>query len=956
MRFHAPRRHLLALGFFLFGASPALAFSNNNVRVDTFDWTHVQTEHFDIYYDKKTERLAPRMAHYLEGAWKDVGDKLDFYVPGRTPFFFYSNHNQFEQSTIVPIGEGTGGVTEAFKNRFLIFNDGSEEWLRHVIYHEFGHVVEFHVLYGGFWKSIRLLKSPFYPLWLMEGISEYVSGDVDLAESEMVIRDAVANKELPSLAELHGFSHLKPNQVTLGYKTGEAAMCFLADEYGEKKVGELLTAMKDHFDVASALNVTIGGDLTRFDFRFHEWVGEKYAAELAWRKPPTHYGPALTSGDGLPQFNESPVFSADGKFMYFFSDRDGPAQLYEKNLEEGTNRPLIGLRWRTFENLHTRGRALSISKDGRYLAFAGEKKQRDYLYVFDLKKKRLKRIRLPFDEIRSPLFSPVDDTLVCVGMEDGFNDLYLVARTGKVIRRLTDSPQDERDPIFTLDGRHILYSGEVMNEDKTAPIGRDLFRLSVDTSRVDRLTALSGAETEPLPLPDGSLVFVRDEDDAGSYGADLYLIRNGTEPARRLTESIGGAFTPTYNPVDGFLYYVGFYSGEKHVYRSSITVESRSEAVIAMEERDPADWQNRTVGASATSVTFVMDQWSDCSQSSLFVKAAAPYRFRASTDLFLPFFYYSSLDGLVLADLWQFSDYLGFHNLQQQMQYSSANDFIDLAVFYTYARFRPAFSVGYQATQFYRDFEQDRQRRETEVIGLMTYPLSRVNSVLLGIGSTDREDFFFDESEEDNRFIDRFWTAGYSYDTVLGRYLVPTRGRRMRLLYQEGRSAFGGEQEYRSGIFEATQYVPLRRESTIAMRGLYGRSVGEDSQVFRLGGVDRVRGLSRGSLENKKSNVVLANTELRLRIKYLDWRTKFLFPDFFFKAAYLLLFDDVGYGWDNRAERDRFKPREANNTFGVGITWPTFLLQTFQLHLTVQWAKSTTKGNDIWFVTVGPSF
>jgi len=32
------------------------------------------TEHFDIYYDEKAENFLPRMAHYLEGAWQDVGD------------------------------------------------------------------------------------------------------------------------------------------------------------------------------------------------------------------------------------------------------------------------------------------------------------------------------------------------------------------------------------------------------------------------------------------------------------------------------------------------------------------------------------------------------------------------------------------------------------------------------------------------------------------------------------------------------------------------------------------------------------------------------------------------------------------------------------------------------------------------------------------------------------------
>src|SRR5687767_6997170 len=112
------RKLLLFLHFPLFFSALGHAVENN-VRRDRFKWMTVSTPHFDIYYDQSTANLAPRMAHYLESAWHDVGKQFNFYVPERTPFFFYSNHNEFEQTNVVSIGEGTGGVTEAFKNRFL---------------------------------------------------------------------------------------------------------------------------------------------------------------------------------------------------------------------------------------------------------------------------------------------------------------------------------------------------------------------------------------------------------------------------------------------------------------------------------------------------------------------------------------------------------------------------------------------------------------------------------------------------------------------------------------------------------------------------------------------------------------------------------------------------------------------------------------------------------------------
>jgi outer membrane protein assembly factor BamA len=198
--------------------------------------------------------------------------------------------------------------------------------------------------------------------------------------------------------------------------------------------------------------------------------------------------------------------------------------------------------------------------------------------------------------------------------------------------------------------------------------------------------------------------------------------------------------------------------------------------------------------------------------------------------------------------------------------------------------------------------------------------------------------------------------AGLTYDTIQGRYLEATQGQSVHLFYQESRPLLGGDRQYRSGGIQGVNYTRLPRESTLASRLFYGRSVGADSQVFRLGGFDRIRGLSQENLSNKKTNVLLGGLEMRYRLAYLNARTKFLFPDFFFKAAYLLMFDDIGYGWDNSTERDGLSLGHANNSAGMGIMWPTFIMQTFRLDFSIQWAHVTNTGANVWYISVGPSF
>jgi hypothetical protein len=189
--------------------------AQNKVILKPPKWQIAQTRHFDVYYYPGAERILPQATANLEKAYDEISKLLGIELPYRAPFFLFLNHNDFEQNNVVDVGEGTGGVTEAFKGRFLVFNDGSRAWMEHVIAHELVHVFQFHVLYDGFWRSVRLLKSVLYPLWFMEGLAEHASGAVDQVQEDLYLRDAVTSGTLLPITQLHGFNHVKPHQVTL---------------------------------------------------------------------------------------------------------------------------------------------------------------------------------------------------------------------------------------------------------------------------------------------------------------------------------------------------------------------------------------------------------------------------------------------------------------------------------------------------------------------------------------------------------------------------------------------------------------------------------------------------------------------------------------------------------------------------------------------------------------------
>ncbi|MHB9155186.1 MAG: peptidase MA family metallohydrolase, partial [Endomicrobiales bacterium] len=305
------------LAFLLAGAAlfpPSLfALSQNKVTTKDRDWKVSSTRRFDVYhYGAEGERLFPFAARYLEQAYDRAAAALPAAPKERFSFFLYNEHNDFEETNITPVGEGTGGVTEAFKERVLAGHTGSQRFLEYVIAHEVVHEVEYEYLFSGFWRSARLLKFIVYPHWLMEGLAEYVSGDLDRTTREMYVRDAATSGSLLPLEHLNCFTHLLPCQVPLAYKESEALIRYIADEYGAGKLPLLLASYRERYYPDSVLRDVLGTGFFTLDRKFREYLEDTYAQRSRGLEEPAAYGERLTVPGAFPRFHESAVFSPGG--------------------------------------------------------------------------------------------------------------------------------------------------------------------------------------------------------------------------------------------------------------------------------------------------------------------------------------------------------------------------------------------------------------------------------------------------------------------------------------------------------------------------------------------------------------------------------------------------------------------------------------------------------------------
>ncbi|OGR57068.1 MAG: hypothetical protein A3I11_06805 [Elusimicrobia bacterium RIFCSPLOWO2_02_FULL_39_32] len=957
---------LIPFFFFLLFIQSSHSASQNKLIAKKFKWRILKTAHFDLYHYQGADLLLPFVAEHLEHAYEEVTERLNIPVKGRLPFFFFLNHNDFEQNNIVDVGEGTGGVTEAFKNRFLIFNDGTQRWLEHVIKHEFTHEVQFYVLYSGFWKSAKLLKSVLYPLWFMEGMAEYASGEIDDPQKEMLLRDAVTSHTLLPLTMLHGFSHLKPNQITLAYKTGNAALDFIAQEYGAEKVGLLLENIAEKFDINNALQELLGLNIFELNEKFKESLEEKYEEESSQLKEPAHYAKKLTASDQIyPIFNTHPVFMPGGKEFIYLSDRSGVTELFIHDLLLNRSLPLnIQARFsKEIENIKRTGSALSISPDGATVLFAGETRQKDFLYFYDLKRDRLKKIKFPLESVTSPQFSPDGTKIIFIGMKQGISDIYIAYKNGKGLEQLTHTLEDENDLRFFPDGKSILFSRENISrtdigfwnasqssqhikvqENRNDPkhlYERDLWSYSLETGKESKLLELAGNETQPFISSLGdSILFINDG--ANIYNLYALLLKEGK--VLKLTEIIGGNFNPAISPERQEMLFVSYREGEHQIYRAELKT-------LFSQAREVKDFKLNS------SQAFNKEK---PEKSPISFHAKEDYVFKASTDFFFPILFYSSTDGLFLSAYWRASEMLGNHQMQTSFSYASRLDFLNYQILYSYLRFRPQIFFGFAGDTEENVLLTTREvrREDAQFVGV-EYPLNRFEKLAARFLTTQRRVQFTDDSLGSLRSIGRenVFSLTYFKDVTQGRYLETSAGHRIIVTGEESNDQWRSQVDYRNIFVTLHQFAPLPKESALAFRAFGASSFGRDKQLFRVGGDDLLRGYGRFDLDSVGNRFLISNLEWRFPIFFdLNYHIWFLFPDFLFKNVYGSIFTDNGIVWSSRDQLLAYKIEDLRNSFGLGLRFQAFVLQTFPVVLQLDWARRTSDGEQVFYFTLGPHF
>ncbi|MBZ2162560.1 S9 family peptidase [Alteromonas stellipolaris] len=316
---------------------------------------------------------------------------------------------------------------------------------------------------------------------------------------------------------------LSKSALTLVISTLLTTHSVLADESASNTL-----SLKDVFNLEYAANpvVTPDGKHVVYERRSMDIMTDSMRRNL-WTI-------ALDGSAHLPILSDSknhfnPVFSPDGAKMAYLSSKEGKVQVYLKDLASNSTTRVT--------DVAMRPSGMSFSPDGKYLAFAMfTPTKAKPLFNLDFKPKGAKWAETP---------QYIDQTNFQrdgMGMKrPGNMQIYVVPTIGGTPRQITSGEHDHAGTIAWSDnGQQIIISANTSDEADFDMLNSDLFSIDVKTSKVTRLTDMSGPERSPHLSPNGNkIAFVGNEDNGKSNQlSHLYVMNSDGTGIKNLTSEL----------------------------------------------------------------------------------------------------------------------------------------------------------------------------------------------------------------------------------------------------------------------------------------------------------------------------------------------------------------------------------------------------------------------------------
>ena len=874
------------------------SFGQNKIQYRDFDWSFIQTPHFDIYFYGGEQDLAEFTADISEEAYEQISIHLRWDLKRRVSIMVYNSHNEFQQTNVVApyMSEGIGGVTELFKNRVVFPFEGNYEQFRHVIHHELVHAFINDMVYGGTMQNRVTSRTRIQvPLWANEGLAEFLSSNWD-TKADMVLRDIAVHERMPTVNELNYF---------MAYKGGQSLWRFIASKYGREKIGDVFRSMKRTQNAERGFEQALGMKYNELTAQWHKYLKKEYWPDIANRDPIEDISEKLTDHKKQMNFyNISPAISPDGSMVAALSDQSGffDIVLFDAMTGKKIKSLVKGSRSVNFEELKWLQPGISWSSDNKSIVFAAKSGKGDALHIVNVETKKSQKIEIDLDGVFSASWSPKGNEIAFVGNKGGSSDIFVYDISKKKYFQITKDKFSDSFPCWNPEGTEIVFvsdrgsqvSGELNVKMSDHDYSQtDIYTVDRASGSITRITKTDYNESYPVwGSTKNNLFYTADFEGVWNlYKLDVHEGKNGEiypENPYPITNILTGLQQPTISRDDGRIIFAG-YSGIGWDLYSIVNPQklqkkdvSPTQYIMSKGEDTEQITDLRKQKKSAEPTELISGQYSNWifapgfdhmntnqpasneedpiafSDSTFEDGEYIPkiYKTRFTLDLVSGNLQISNVFGTQGMTYFAFSDILGDHQIAFGTEMVLTLENSDYYFYYAYLKNRQDYHfMAFQNADFfninrYNYFSGYNPLARLRHYGLQFFvsnPFSRYNRIDLGFTwhnihysilepqQSGYEIKYVETSSTDYSAV--LPTVSYIYDNSVFGYTGPVEGFRQNTSITIN-PGYGKENiKFQTLKLDGRKYWRFGRNYTVAVRGYLGKSFGPNKQQFFLGGI-----------------------------------------------------------------------------------------------------------------------
>lgn len=267
------------------------------------------------------------------------------------------------------------------------------------------------------------------------------------------------------------------------------------------------------------------------------WGVQKGGHRDIWTIPAAGGKPVAVTSDREIDWN--PIWSRDGKYLYFLSDRGGSMNLWRVPIDElsgGVTGPIEPATLPSANSQH-----ISFSADGHALVYV-EVNRRENTFQVDFEPSTCRVVGQPVQitqgirRFSSPEVSPDEKSLVFVSAAEAQEDVFVIDRETGQARQLTNDPAANRLPRWSPDGQQIVFLSDRSGK-------YEVWRVNVDGSGLDQLTDVPEADlVSAVWSPDGRRLLYQ------MRNVNSFIIEPDKPPGDRTPQPLIGEQMPSLIP------------------------------------------------------------------------------------------------------------------------------------------------------------------------------------------------------------------------------------------------------------------------------------------------------------------------------------------------------------------------------------------------------------------------